>query len=64
VEEAAAEHSEAADEAVVDEADSAVDDEPRTGVLEARTESAATPDQEQPDEQSGGRLRRWLRRNR
>jgi prolipoprotein diacylglyceryl transferase len=74
VEEAAAEPSaeEAAEEAeaVVDEADAAADDEPKTGVLEeAKPEPvAANPEpaaeKPEPAAESGGRLSRWLRRNR
>jgi prolipoprotein diacylglyceryl transferase len=71
VEEAEAEPSEeeAAEEAeaVVAEADSAAENEPTTGVLE-EAKVAATLDEpaDKPAqaEQSGGRLSRWLRRNR
>jgi prolipoprotein diacylglyceryl transferase len=51
-------------EAVVEEADSAADEEPKTGVLEeAKVE--ATAEQPALAEESGGRLSRWrLRRNR
>jgi len=67
VEEADAEPSEeeAAEEAeaVAEEADSAAEDEPKTGVLEeAKVESVA--EEPEPAEESGGRLSRWLRRNR
>jgi phosphatidylglycerol---prolipoprotein diacylglyceryl transferase len=48
-------------EAVVEEADAAADDEPETGVLEAAAEPAPPSDESAPDEESGGRLRRWLR---
>jgi prolipoprotein diacylglyceryl transferase len=51
------------DEAVAEEADSAAEDEPTTGVL-AEAEVEATPDEPEPGEESGGRLRRWLRRSR
>jgi phosphatidylglycerol---prolipoprotein diacylglyceryl transferase len=51
-------------EAVVEEADSAAEDEPTTGVLEAKTEPEKTPEPAAPTEQTGGRLRRWLRRDR
>jgi len=67
VEEAEGESSEeeAAEEAeaVVDEAEAAADDEPKTGVLE---EAKVEPTVEEPEsaEESGGRLSRWLRRNR
>ncbi|HZN80160.1 MAG TPA: prolipoprotein diacylglyceryl transferase [Mycobacterium sp.] len=68
VEEAEAEPSveEAAEEAeaVVEEADSAAEDEPTTGVLEAKTEPEQTPEPAAPTEETGGRLRRWLRRDR
>jgi len=68
VEEAEAEPSveEAAEEAeaVVEEADSAAEDEPTTGVLEAETEPEQTPEPAAPTEETGGRLRRWLRRDR
>ncbi len=67
VEEAAAEPSEeeAAEEAeaVVEEADAAADEEPETGVLE-QAELQATAGEPEPAEESGGRLSRWLRRNR
>ena len=67
VEEAAAEPSEeeAAEEAeaVVEEADAAADEEPKTGVLE-QAELQATAGEPEPAEESGGRLSRWLRRNR
>ncbi len=50
-------------EAVVEEADSAAEEEPKTGVLEeAKVE--ATVDEPEPAQESGGRLSRWLRRNR
>ena len=67
VEEAEAEPSEeeAAEQAaaVIEEADSAAEEEPKTGVLEeAKVE--ATADRPEPAEASGGRLSRWLRRNR
>ena len=68
VEEAEAEPSveEAAEEAeaVVEEADSAAEDEPTTGVLEAKTEPEQTPEPAAPTDETGGRLRRWLRRDR
>jgi prolipoprotein diacylglyceryl transferase len=68
VEQAEAEPSEeeAAEEAeaVVEEADSAAEDEPTTGVLEAETEPEQTPQPAAPTEETGGRLRRWLRRDR
>jgi phosphatidylglycerol---prolipoprotein diacylglyceryl transferase len=51
-------------EAVVEEADSAAEDEPTTGVLEAKTEPEQTPEPAAPTEETGGRLRRWLRRDR
>ena len=67
MEEAVAEPSEdeAAEEAeaVVEEADAAAEEEPTTGVLE-EAEVEATADEPEPAEESGGRLRRWLRRNR
>jgi phosphatidylglycerol---prolipoprotein diacylglyceryl transferase len=67
VEEAAAEPSEeeAAEEAeaVVEEADTASEGEPTTGVLE-EAEAEATADEPESAEKSGGRLSRWLRRNR
>jgi prolipoprotein diacylglyceryl transferase len=53
------------EEAVVDEADSAAEEQPTTGVLEeAKAEPEAKSDQAAPAEASGGRLSRWLRRNR
>jgi prolipoprotein diacylglyceryl transferase len=68
VEEAEAEPSEeeAAEEAeaVVEEADAASEEEPKTGVLEeAKVEATADEPRPAADE-SGGRLSRWLRRNR
>jgi prolipoprotein diacylglyceryl transferase len=51
------------EEAVAEEADSAVDEEPSTGVLETQDQTTETPAEPQVEE-SGGRLRRWLRRNR
>ena len=51
-------------EAVVEEADSAGEVEPTTGVLEATPEPEAKPEPIAPSEVSGGRLSRWLRRNR
>jgi prolipoprotein diacylglyceryl transferase len=63
VEEAAVEPSEAEVEAVVDEADAAADDEPKTGVLEEATVEP-TVTEPRPAAESGGRLSRWLRRNR
>jgi prolipoprotein diacylglyceryl transferase len=67
VEEAVAEPSEeeAAEEAeaVDTEADAAAEDEPTTGVLE-EAEVEPTADEPGPAEESGGRLSRWLRRNR
>jgi prolipoprotein diacylglyceryl transferase len=67
VEEAVAEPSEgeAAEEAeaVVEEADAAAEDEPKTGVLE-EAEVEDTAAEPEPAEKSGGRLGRWLRRNR
>ncbi|AGB23310.1 prolipoprotein diacylglyceryl transferase [Mycobacterium sp. JS623] len=77
-EEEAAEQAEAVD----DEADSAAEDEPKTGVLEEAKvgpEPAVAPDPavvpdpavapdpavvRAPEQESGGRLSRWLRRNR
>jgi phosphatidylglycerol---prolipoprotein diacylglyceryl transferase len=50
-------------EAVVEEADSAAEEEPKTGVLE-EAEVEATVDEPEPAQESGGRLSRWLRRNR
>lgn len=50
-------------EAVVDEADAAADDEPKTGVLE-EANVEPTVEEPEPAEESGGRLSRWLRRNR
>jgi prolipoprotein diacylglyceryl transferase len=68
VEAAAAEPSEeeAAEEeqAVVEEADTAAEDEPKTGVLESSPEPEESADDPEPVEESGGRLSRWLRRNR
>jgi prolipoprotein diacylglyceryl transferase len=68
VEAAAAEPSEEEaaeeEEAVVEEADSAAEDEPKTGVLEASPEPEQSADDPEPTEESGGRLSRWLRRNR
>jgi prolipoprotein diacylglyceryl transferase len=68
VEAAAAEPSEEEaaeeEEAVVEEADSAAEDEPKTGVLEASPEPEESADDPEPTEESGGRLSRWLRRNR
>jgi prolipoprotein diacylglyceryl transferase len=68
VEEAAVEPSEeeAAEEAeaVVDEADSAAEDEPKTGVLEEAKVGPEPGDEPEPADESGGRLSRWLRRNR
>jgi phosphatidylglycerol---prolipoprotein diacylglyceryl transferase len=68
VEEAGAEPSEeeAAKEAeaVVDEADIAAEEEPTTGVLEEVGPEAATAAKPEPPAKSGGRLSRWLRRNR
>jgi len=68
VEEAAVEPSEeeAAEEAeaVDDEADSAADEEPKTGVLEEAKVEPEPVDEPEPAEESGGRLSRWLRRNR
>jgi prolipoprotein diacylglyceryl transferase len=68
VEEATAEptEEEAAEEAeaVVDEADSAGEDEPRTGVLEEAKVEPEPTDDPGPAEETGGRLSRWLRRNR
>jgi prolipoprotein diacylglyceryl transferase len=58
-EEAAAE-----EEAVAAEADSAAEVEPTTGVLEASPEPEAKSERVAPAEESGGRLSRWLRRNR
>jgi prolipoprotein diacylglyceryl transferase len=53
------------EEAVVEEADAAADEEPSTGVLEAEAEpETTTTDARRPAEPSGGRLRRFLRRNR
>jgi prolipoprotein diacylglyceryl transferase len=52
------------EEAVVEEADSAAEDEPKTGVLEASPEPEESADDPEPAEESGGRLSRWLRRNR
>jgi prolipoprotein diacylglyceryl transferase len=52
-------------EAVAEEADSAAEEEPKTGVLEeVRAEEPLTTDEPEPAEESGGRLSRWLRRNR
>jgi prolipoprotein diacylglyceryl transferase len=52
-------------EAVVEEADTAAEDEPTTGVLQkAAPEPAASAAKPKPVEESGGRLSRWLRRNR
>jgi prolipoprotein diacylglyceryl transferase len=55
-------------EAVVEEADSAAEEEPTTGVLEeAKVEAIADEPEpvEKPEaDESGGRLGRWLRRNR
>jgi prolipoprotein diacylglyceryl transferase len=59
-EEEAAEEAEAVD----DEADAAADDEPKTGVLEEAQVDDATADEPTPPEAPGGRLSRWLRRNR
>jgi len=68
VEEAGAEPSEeeAAKEAeaVVNEADTAAEEEPTTGVLEEVGPEAATAAKPEPPAKSGGRLSRWLRRNR
>jgi prolipoprotein diacylglyceryl transferase len=68
VEAAAAEPSEEEaaeeEEAVVEEANSAAEDEPKTGVLEASPEPEQSADDPEPTEESGGRLSRWLRRNR
>ena len=43
---------------------SAAEDEPKTGVLEASPEPEESADDPEPAEGSGGRLSRWLRRNR
>jgi phosphatidylglycerol---prolipoprotein diacylglyceryl transferase len=59
-EEEAAEEAEAVD----DEADAAADDEPKTGVLEEAQVEVATADEPESAEEPGGRLSRWLRRNR
>ncbi|MBE1546117.1 prolipoprotein diacylglyceryl transferase [Mycobacterium sp. OAS707] len=68
VEEASAEptEQEAAEEAeaVDDEADSAAEDEPKTGVLEEAKLEPESADEGEPAEGTGGRLSRWLRRNR
>jgi prolipoprotein diacylglyceryl transferase len=50
-------------EAVAEEADVAAEEEPTTGVLEEAAPEV-TPDAPEPVDQSGGRVRRWLRRNR
>ena len=50
-------------EAVAEEADVAAEEEPTTGVLEEAAPEA-TPDEPEPADESGGRVRRWLRRNR
>jgi prolipoprotein diacylglyceryl transferase len=59
-EEEAAEEAEAVD----DEADSAAEDEPKTGVLEEAKLEPESADEGEPAEETGGRLSRWLRRNR
>jgi prolipoprotein diacylglyceryl transferase len=68
VEEADAEPSEeeAAEEAeaVVEEADAAAEDEPKTGVLEEAKVEPEPASEPEPAGESGGRLSRWLRRNR
>jgi phosphatidylglycerol---prolipoprotein diacylglyceryl transferase len=51
-------------EAVDAEADVAADDEPKTGVLEEAQVEDAAADEPEPVEDPGGRLSRWLRRNR
>jgi prolipoprotein diacylglyceryl transferase len=58
-EEAAAE-----EQAVAEEADSAAEVEPTTGVLEATPEPETKSRPVAPAEEAGGRLSRWLRRNR
>jgi prolipoprotein diacylglyceryl transferase len=50
-------------EAVAEEADVAAEEEPTTGVLEEAAPEA-TPAESEPVEESGRRLRRWLRRDR
>ena len=42
----------------------AAEEEPTTGVLEEAEPEAATAAEPEPAEESGGRLSRWLRRNR
>jgi prolipoprotein diacylglyceryl transferase len=67
VEESTAEPTAEQAEAVVDEADAATDDEPKTGVLkEAKVdaEPAELPKARTTAEEYGGRLSRWLRRDR
>jgi prolipoprotein diacylglyceryl transferase len=62
--EPSAEEAAAEEEAVAAEADSAAEVEPTTGVLEASPEPEAKSERVAPAEESGGRLSRWLRRNR